>query len=112
MADYHSLRSAADFEALVEKSHTERVAILKHSTTCPVSSLAKARIDRALATDSLSVPVYLLDLLRFRSVSALVAESLAVRHESPQLIVVESGRAVQAASHLAIDPAAIVPATV
>ncbi len=112
MADYHTLRSAADLEAVLELSHSERVAIFKHSTTCPVSSLAKARVDRALRADDLKVPVYLLDLLRHRSVSNLVAEELKVRHESPQLIVVDGGRAVQHASHLAIDPAAIVPATV
>ncbi len=111
MADYLSLRTAADLEALLESSNTERVAILKHSTTCPVSSLAKARIDRALRSDDLKLSIYLLDLLRYRSLSNLVAEQLGVRHESPQLIVVEGGRAVQSASHLAIDPAAIVPAT-
>ena len=87
MADYLSLESTADLEAALESSASQRIAILKHSTTCPVSSMAKNRVDRALRADSLGMPVYLLDLLRYRSVSDLAAARLNVRHESPQLIV-------------------------
>lgn len=111
MADYQRLESAEDFEAALEASRGHRVAILKHSTTCPVSSLAKNRIDRALLDGSLGLPTYYLDLLRYRNVSNLIAERLAVRHESPQLIVVDDGAAVYSSTHLAIDPAAIPVAT-
>ena len=107
MADYRNLQSAADFEALLTASERGRVAVFKHSTTCPLSSLAKNRVDRALADGTLDLPVYYLDLLRYRGVSALVADELGVRHESPQLIVVDRGEAVYHTSHLAIDPAAI-----
>ena len=107
MADYLPLSSAADFEDALEASGAHRIAILKHSTTCPVSSLAKNRVDRALRDGSLDLPVYYLDLLRYRSVSDLIAERLGVRHESPQLIVVERGEAVYSSTHLAIDPAAV-----
>lgn len=111
MSNYLPLESAADFEAAVEASRRHRVAILKHSTTCPVSSLAKNRVDRAIQQKSLALPVYYLDLHRYREVSNLVAERLAVRHESPQLIVVDDAKAVYSATHLAIDPAAV-PAVV
>ena len=111
MADYRTLASPTDFEALLAASRAGRVAILKHSTSCPLSSLAKNRLDRALAEGQLDLPVYYLDLLRHRGVSNLVAAELGVRHESPQLIVVDKGAAVYASSHLAIDPAAV-PATV
>ena len=107
MADYRTLQSAADFEDLLEGSRQGRLAILKHSTTCPLSSLAKNRLDRAIDDGSLDIPVYYLDLLRYRSVSTLIAERLGVRHESPQLIVVDRGEVVYHTSHLAIDPAAI-----
>ena len=111
MADFTPLTSAADLEDALEASHRRRIAIFKHSTTCPVSSLAKNRVDRALRQDEFDLPAYYLDLLRYRAVSDLIAERLGVRHESPQLIVVDKGAAVYASSHLAIDPAAV-PATV
>ena len=107
MADYFPLTSAADFEDLVEASRSNRVAVFKHSTTCPLSSLAKNRLDRALRRDQLDLPVYYLDLLRHRPISNLIEERLGVRHESPQLIVVDGGEAVYSATHLGIDPAAI-----
>ena len=107
MADYIPLATAADLEDALEASRTHRVAIFKHSTTCPVSSLAKNRVDRALRQTTFGMPAYYLDLLRYREVSNLVAERLGVRHESPHLIVVENGRAVYSSSHLAIDPAAV-----
>lgn len=107
MSKYLILESAADFEAALEASRTHRIAILKHSTTCPISSLAKGRIDRALQGGQLEMPVYYLDLLRHRSVSNQVASDLRVQHESPQLIVVENAAAVHVSTHLQIDAAAL-----
>lgn len=107
MADYINLESPYDVDRLIERSASGRVAIFKHSTTCPISSMAKNRVDRALSQDKLDLEVYLVDLLRHRQVSNYIADELQVRHESPQLIVVEAGSVVYHASHLAIDPAAI-----
>ena len=107
MPDYHALDATSTVHELIEQSHHHPVAILKHSTTCPISSLGKARVDRALSTDALDMPVYLLDLLRHREVSNLVSELTGVRHESPQLIVLHRGKAVYDSSHLNIDPAAL-----
>ena len=107
MPHYLTLESPADFEAALEESRHRRIAILKHSTSCPISLLAKGRVDSALKSDSLGVPVYYLDLLRYRQVSNQIASDLGVRHESPQLIVVDDARAVHVSSHLQIDPSAI-----
>ncbi len=42
---------------------------------------------------------YYLDLLRFRPISNQIAEQFMVRHESPQIIVLENGKAIYKASH-------------
>ncbi len=107
MSDYHPLESIHGVDALVEESREHPLAIFKHSTSCPVSSLAKARVDKALRQEEITFPVYFLDLLRHRNVSNYVAEVFGVRHESPQLLVIDDGEAAYHASHLAIDPAAI-----
>ena len=107
MAQYISLSNTQEVDDLIEQSHDQPVIIFKHSTSCSISSLAKARVDGALRTGSLTHPVYLLDLLRHRDVSNYIAERLEVRHESPQVILVDAGRSSYVATHLDIDPAAI-----
>ncbi len=107
MAEYIPLATAADLEAAIEDSRVRRIAILKHSTTCPISMLAKNRIDLALKNEQLDLPVYYLDLLRYRPISNQIAHDLEVQHESPQLIVVQNGAATFVSTHLEIDPAAL-----
>ena len=106
MASYQILCTTQEVDELIAASHTNPVVIFKHSTTCPISSLAKARVDKALRTEQIDYPVYLLDLLRYRTVSNYIAEELQVRHESPQAIVIRAGKAGHVATHLNIDPEA------
>lgn len=74
-------------------------AVFKHSTRCNISSMAKNRVERDWDLD---LPIYYLDLLKFRSLCNLVAERSGVYHESPQLIVFRDGKAIYTASHSAI----------
>ncbi|WP_294234557.1 monothiol bacilliredoxin BrxC family protein, partial [uncultured Chryseobacterium sp.] len=43
--------------------------------------------------------LYYLDLLAYRPLSNRIADDLGVTHQSPQLIVIENGKAVNNASH-------------
>ncbi len=73
--------------------------IFKHSTRCPISSMAKRKVE--LDWDSLpsDTPLYYLDLIAYREVSALVAEVFRVHHESPQLLLIKDGECVYESSH-------------
>ena len=102
MPRYIPLTSTEQVDAVLRDSGEQPVAFFKHSTTCSISSLAKARLDRALVDED--VDVYVLDLLRFRSVSSYLAELSGVRHESPQLLVFKGGQVVYDGSHLDIEP--------
>ena len=107
MPSYQILDSTEGVDALIAASHEQPQLVLKHSTTCPVSSLVKARIDRAISADTFTISTHYLDLLRYRNVSNYVSEALGVRHESPQIILIDKGEVIHHASHLAIDPAAL-----
>lgn len=48
--------------------------------------------------------VYLIDVVQNRDLSQQVASHFAVEHESPQVLLVQGGKAVYNASHLAIQP--------
>ena len=84
------------------------VFIFKHSTTCPVSARAAARMDAYLATPAEGRPeFYLIKVVEFRAVSNAAAVGLGVEHQSPQLILVKGGKGVWSASHYGIQADAI-----
>ena len=87
---------------LAQASHEQPVLIFKHSTTCSISAAAKSKIERQWADSGLSLPIYYLDLLRFRPLSAQIAEQFNIRHESPQLLLIQGGECRYDASHMGI----------
>lgn len=88
---------------LAQSSHEQPVLIFKHSTTCSISAAAKSKIERQWADSGLAeMPLYYLDLLRFRPLSAQIAEQFGVRHESPQLLLIKDGECRYDASHMGI----------
>lgn len=90
----------------VEKvlTNKELIAVFKHSTRCAISSMAKNRIDSSWDKEMDSVPIYYLDLIKFKDFSNLIAEKTGVEHESPQLILIKNGEVLYSASHTSISP--------
>lgn len=77
----------------------------KHSTRCSISSMALNRFENGwLDTE---IPIYFIDLIRFREVSNELASLARIQHESPQVILVNGQTIVTHASHGGIDPASI-----
>ncbi|PYF70754.1 bacillithiol system redox-active protein YtxJ [Pedobacter nutrimenti] len=73
--------------------------IFKHSTRCSVSMMAKRRFEMdwdALPEDT---SLYFLDLISYRDISAQIAETFHVHHESPQILLIRDGECVLDASH-------------
>jgi bacillithiol system protein YtxJ len=99
------LASTEDVDRLVQRSHEIPCLILKHSTRCQISSIAKYRLEDDWSFAEGEMEVYYLDLLRYREVSKYVAESLSVYHESPQVLLLMDGECVYDASHLDISVA-------
>jgi len=95
------LQSLEDLDAAVAASFNQPMVLFKHSTRCAVSSMAKRSFE-ALWDASSGAESYLVDLLKFRSVSDAIAKQFDVRHESPQMIVVSRGVVQFHASHSAI----------
>lgn len=73
--------------------------LFKHSTRCPISMMAKKRFE--LDKDALpqDTPLYFLDLIKHRDLSAAIAQTFGVYHESPQLLLIKDGKCVYHASH-------------
>jgi bacillithiol system protein YtxJ len=89
------------------KSNTGLSLIFKHSTTCPVSMMSKKTFEWEVDQIPPTVSLYFLDLLRYRSLSNEIANEFQVKHESPQVILIEAGRVIHKASHSEISASAI-----
>lgn len=95
--NWKNLEAENQFLDLLEN---EKVfAVFKHSTRCSISSMAKNRVEREW---NLDFPIYYLDLIKYRSVSNLIAAKSGIEHQSPQLIVFQNGLPVYDASHSGI----------
>jgi bacillithiol system protein YtxJ len=72
--------------------------VFKHSPSCPVSWMAHREVIR-FHTAQPSAPIYLVSVRKFRDLARLIAERTGIRHESPQIIVMQDGRVAGTVSH-------------
>ena len=94
------LGSLEEWEERLGRSDDESFFVFKHSTTCPISARAKDRVDMYVDGAGDSVPEFLLvKVIESRVVSNAIADGVGVRHASPQLILVKSGKGVWNTSH-------------
>lgn len=99
------------FQILLAESTAEPVLLFKHSTQCPISARAAARLSEFKDEMGEEAPkIYWLKVIESRPVSNDVASRLGVKHESPQIILIENAKAVWDASHDAITADAIIEA--
>ncbi|MCL1674904.1 bacillithiol system redox-active protein YtxJ [Elizabethkingia meningoseptica] len=97
---WHIIESEAELKQAIEESYHHKVAIFKHSTRCFISKMVLKNFETGLRNSTLSdYKFYYLDLLQFKPLSNKISEDLMIRHESPQIIVLEDGKAIYNASH-------------
>jgi bacillithiol system protein YtxJ len=80
---------------MTEKALPPTCFVFKHSTTCGVSAGAAKEV-RAMTTD---LPIYWVNVREQRELSTWIAETYAVTHESPQLILIRDGKPQQVWNH-------------
>ena len=81
------------------KKETGYSVIFKHSTRCSISSMAKRNFEISWDAIPADTSLYFLDLINYRDISALVAETFGVQHESPQVLLIKDGECILDASH-------------
>lgn len=105
---WQNIKSEEDLEKAIESSYQHKIAIFKHSTSCFISKTVLRNFEKEVENTDQKVEVYYLDLLAHRPISNKIAEDFGIRHESPQLIVIENGKPVNSASHQDISLSQIV----
>ncbi len=82
-------------EELQAKDLPQDCFVFKHSTACPISRMAA---DEVKSTD-FELPLYWINVIQQRDLSNWVATTYAVRHESPQLLLIKNGKVQQVWNH-------------
>ncbi len=94
-------------ETIKEESNNQSVLIFKHSIRCAISMMAKNRLDTAWKNEGDNMKAYYLDLIRYRTISDRIEKEFAVRHESPQVLVIKNGECTYSVTHSNINPGTI-----
>jgi bacillithiol system protein YtxJ len=100
---WKKLENNKDLESAIQKSFQEKVLIFKHSTRCFISKTVLKSFEKQIQNSDQDHTYYFLDLLAHRDLSDEIESRFDIVHQSPQLIVLENGKAIQNASHQNID---------
>ncbi|WP_437395213.1 bacillithiol system redox-active protein YtxJ [Flagellimonas lutimaris] len=95
------LESIKQLETITENSNNKTQVVYKHSSTCGISRMVLGMFTDTYDTD-LDIDLYFLTIQNHRDVSNAIEDKFAVRHESPQLLVVKNEAVVFHTSHGAI----------
>ena len=100
MAKVQELASIAAADEMIAASHEAPVYLLKHSIACPISARGQMEFVGHEGEDD--PEMYAVVVQYARDVSTYIAETLGVKHETPQAILIHNGDTVDVKSHGAI----------
>lgn len=92
------IKTLVSWGEVLEQSHKKPCLVLKFSLTC-ISSISALKEFKALATE---LPKYLVIIQKERDVSNAIERDLHVKHESPQLLILQDGKGIWQATHYKI----------
>lgn len=83
-------------------AHPGRSVLYKHSPTCSLCSWSMHVLGRFAELEQ--VEMQLVDVFADRAFSQQIEASFGVRHESPQVLIIENGEVLWHASHRGVAP--------
>lgn len=107
MVQLDEIQSPEQYEKMMEHSAEKPVLLFKHSTTCPISAAAYEEYTNYLTSADANVAAYLIKVIENRDVSNQVEADTNVKHESPQIFLIENKKVRWHTSHSKITSEAI-----
>lgn len=92
----------SDMDQLLADSQLKPVILLKHSTACPISANAYKVYQQFLNqydTSESPVDCTLVKVIESRPASLYLSEKVGVRHQSPQILLIDKGQVIWHESH-------------
>ncbi|MFU8811541.1 MAG: bacillithiol system redox-active protein YtxJ [Balneolaceae bacterium] len=95
---WNTISSPAEVDELLARTDRPQL-VYKHSFICSISVFAKSNLESGLDELAEHADLHFIDVRGARDCSLYFADKVGIRHESPQLIIVENGKAVFHTSH-------------
>lgn len=111
MPDYWTVLDSPDqIEGVIQDSKNRPQLIYKHSHRCATCFFARKQVEEAAEAITKQAELYFVDVIGSRPVSTALADTLDVRHESPQIILLSKGEVLWHESHGGVKGEAILTA--
>ncbi|RYG74187.1 bacillithiol system redox-active protein YtxJ [Lentibacillus lipolyticus] len=110
MAELNELQSNEQLKQVWEHSSKQPILLFKHSTTCPISAAAFKQYQTFLESAGNDLNGYLVKVIENRDISNQVEIVTNVKHESPQIFLIQNREVVWNTSHSNITADAITKA--
>jgi bacillithiol system protein YtxJ len=96
---WEPISEASQVNPIIEASKDKPQLIYKHSHRCSVCFVSKGNLEQASEDILEHADMHFLNVIKSRDASDYVASELDVRHESPQVILLDGGAVSWHASH-------------
>lgn len=110
LEEWNMLTKKDQVEEIVAASEKKPQLVYKHSHRCSICFLAKEQIEQVAEEIEEEVEMHFVNVVRSRSVSNELTNQTGVRHESPQVLLLNNGEVVWHASHHSIQADAVLEA--
>ena len=99
--NFTPVKSISALDRLEARSEQAPVVLFKHDTNCHISAAAYREMSQ------LAEEIALVDVSRHDDVAREIETRTGIKHESPQVLVLDHGQAVWSASHYDITGEAV-----
>lgn len=99
--NWTELETLQQLETIADKSHQKPQLIFKHSRRCPISNVAKNRVEQSPKQPE--ADFYIVEVVSHRAISNEIEAKWKIQHESPQILFIKDGTCIYHKSHFDID---------
>lgn len=110
MSPLRTLSTTEELELALAKSAERPAVIFKHSPTCGISAQAFESITDWLTGGVPDADFYVVPVQASRALSTQLSQRFGIRHESPQVMVINHGEVAWHGSHFRATATAIAAA--
>lgn len=96
---FHTLSTPDQLDLALDASSRRPLVIFKHSPTCGNSAQAFEGISDWLSRETRDADFFIVPVPANRAISTLLAQRFGIRHESPQVMVIDRGEVSWHGSH-------------
>lgn len=96
-------RTTTHLSEILEESKNGSVVIFKYSNSCKSSADLESQIAQKVSTREIQLPLYKVTVQTHPVLSKKIEEWFSIKHESPQILLVDNGKVIYTEHHKRID---------